>query len=88
MLELATALKPAPVDEMFGPLGALVMVVVIVGFGVYMTFSIRSKIAKRNHARPTPRELVEQMKNHPRLVAADNAAASTAVQDEQTAAKS
>ncbi len=60
-----------PVDETFGPLPALVMVVTLVGFAIFMTFSIRGKIARRAEARPSARELVEQMRNHPRVVAGD-----------------
>ncbi len=71
MLELAAGVKPVPLDNSLGPLTAVVMVVVVVGFAIFMTFSIRGKIAKRNAARPSARELVEQMKNHPRVVAAD-----------------
>ena len=73
MLKLATDLRPGPVNEMLGPLAALVMVVVMVGFGVYMTLSIRGKIARRAAARPSPRELVEQMRTHPRILASDDA---------------
>ena len=68
---MAFDLTQIPVDEPLGPLPALVMVVVIVGFAIFMTFSIRGKIARRNAARPSARELVEQMKNHPRVVAGD-----------------
>ena len=71
MLPMAFDLMQIPVDEPLGPLPALVMVVVIVGFAIFMTFSIRGKIARRNAARPSARELVEQMKNHPRVVAGD-----------------
>ncbi len=71
VLPMAFDLTQIPVDESLGPLPALVMVVVIVGFAIFMTFSIRGKIARRNAARPSARELVEQMKNHPRVVAGD-----------------
>ena len=71
MLGMAPNLAQIPVDETFGPLPAVVMVVVLVGFAIFMTFSIRGKIARRNAVRPSARELVEQMRNHPRVVAGD-----------------
>ena len=70
MLELAAGVQPVPLDNSMGPLPAVVMVVVMAGFAIFMTFSIRGKIARRNAARPSARELVEQLRNHPRLVAA------------------
>ena len=71
MLGMAPYLMQIPVDEPLGPLPAVVMVVVMVGFAIFMTFSIRGKISRRNAARPSARELVEQMRNHPRVVAGD-----------------
>ncbi len=71
MLGMAPLLMQIPVDEPLGPLPAVVMVVVMVGFAIFMTFSIRGKISRRNAARPSARELVEQMRNHPRVVAGD-----------------
>ncbi len=71
MLGMAPFLMQIPVDEPLGPLPAVVMVVVMVGFAIFMTFSIRGKISRRNAARPSARELMEQMKNHPRVVAGD-----------------
>ncbi len=71
MVGMALNLTQIPVDETLGPLTAVVMVVVLVGFAIFMTISIRSKITQRNAARPSARELVEQMKNHPRVVAGD-----------------
>ncbi len=71
VLGMAPYLMQIPVDEPLGPLPAVVMVVVMVGFAIFMTFSIRGKISRRNAARPSARELVEQMRNHPRVVAGD-----------------
>ncbi len=71
MESIVLGMAQIPLDETFGPLPALVMVVVLVGFAIFMTFSIRGKIARRAEARPSARELVQQMKNHPRLVASD-----------------
>ena len=71
VLGMAPLLTQIPVDQPLGPLPAVVMVVVMVGFAIFMTFSIRGKISRRNAARPSARELVEQMKNHPRVVAGD-----------------
>lgn len=71
VLGMATDLAQAPTDGSFGPLPAIIMVVAIVGFAIYTTFSIRGKIARRNAARPSARELVDQLKNHPRVVAGD-----------------
>ena len=71
VLGMAHDLAQAPTDGTFGPLPAIVMVAFIVGFAVFMTFSIRGKIARRNAERPTARELVEQIKNHPRVVAGE-----------------
>jgi len=44
------------------PWVAMMTALVLVGFGFYMTFMIRGKIARRNAARPTSRELIEQLK--------------------------
>jgi len=71
VLGMAPSLTQIPADQPLGPLPAVVMVVVMVGFAIFMTFSIRGKIARRNAARPSARELVQQMKNHPRVVAGD-----------------
>jgi hypothetical protein len=71
MESIVLGMAQIPVDEALGPLPAVVMVVVLVGFAIFMTFSIRGKIARRAEARPSARELVQQMKNHPRLVASD-----------------
>ncbi len=49
------------------PWAAMVMAVALVGFGFYMTFIIRGKIARRNAARPSSRELIEQLKAPSRL---------------------
>ena len=43
-------------------LGPLVMMIGIVGVGVLLTISIRGKIARRNAARPSARQLIEQVK--------------------------
>lgn len=43
-------------------LGPLVMVIGIVGVGVLLTISIRGKIARRNAARPSARQWIEQVK--------------------------
>ncbi len=45
-----------------GPWAGMVMALAIVGFGFYMTFIIRGKIARRNAARPSSRELIEKLK--------------------------
>ena len=71
MESIVLGMAQIPVDDTFGPLPAVVMVVVLVGFAIFMTFSIRGKIARRNAVRPSARELVEQMRNHPRVVAGD-----------------
>ncbi len=71
MLGMAPLLMQIPVDEPLGRLPAVVMVVVMVGFAIFMTFSIRGKISRRNAARPSARELMEQMKSHPRVVTGD-----------------
>ena len=68
---MAPFLTQIPVDQPLGPLPAVVMVIVTVGFAILMTISIRRKIARRNAARPSARELVHQMRNHPRVVAGD-----------------
>ncbi len=44
------------------PWAAMILALALVGFGFYMTFMIRGKIARRNAARPTSRELIEQLK--------------------------
>ena len=71
MESIVLGMAQIPVDDTFGPLPAVVMVVVLVGFAIFMTISIRSKIAQRNAAHPSARELVEQMNNPPRVVAGD-----------------
>jgi len=40
----------------------MMAVVAIVGIGVLLMISVRSKIARRNADRPSPRELIEQLK--------------------------
>ncbi len=45
-----------------GLLGPLVMMIGIVGVGVLLTISIRGKIARRNAARPSARQWIEQVK--------------------------
>ncbi len=57
---------PAPV-----PWGTMMMAMALVGFGFYMMFLIRGKIARRNAARPSSRELIEQLKAPSRLRATD-----------------
>ncbi len=49
------------------PWAGMMMALVIVGVGFYMTFMIRGKIARRNAARPSSRELIEQLKAPVRL---------------------
>lgn len=71
MLEMALGLTSGPTGETTGPWATVAMAVLIAGFAIFMTFSIRSKIARRNAARPSPRELVAQMKDHPRVLASD-----------------
>ncbi len=68
---LTSGLTSAPTGETASPWVAVGMVLLIVGFAIFMTFSIRGKIARRNAARPSPRELVEQMRGHPRVLASD-----------------
>ncbi len=68
---LTSGLTSAPTGETASPWAAVGMVLLIVGFAIFMTFSIRGKIARRNAARPSPRELVEQMRGHPRVLASD-----------------
>ncbi len=68
---MAIGLTPGPTGETASPWAAVAMAVLMVGFAIFMTFSIRNKIARRNAARPSPRELVEQLKNHPRMLASD-----------------
>ncbi len=71
VLGLALGLTTGPTGDTASPWAGVVMALLIAGFAIFMTFSIRRKIAKRNAARPTARELVEQMKNHPRMLASD-----------------
>lgn len=71
MLGFALGLTTGPTGETASPWAAVVMALLMAGFAIFMTFSIRGKIARRIAARPTPRELVEQMKNHPRVLASD-----------------
>lgn len=40
----------------------MLAVIAIVGIGVWITISIRGKIARRNAERPTPRELIDKLK--------------------------
>ncbi len=40
------------------PWAAMMMALALVGVGFYMTFMIRGKIARRNAARPSSRELI------------------------------
>ena len=49
------------------PWAAMMMALALVGVGFYMTFMIRGKIARRNAARPSSRELIEQLKAPSRL---------------------
>ena len=52
-------------DDALAPsslLGPLVMMIGVVGVGVLLTISIRGKIARRNAARPTARQWIEQVK--------------------------
>ncbi len=49
----------SPFQETYLPMMA---VVAIVGIGVLLMISIRSKIARRNADRPSPREMIEQLK--------------------------
>ena len=49
------------------PWAGMMMALAIVGVGFYMTFMIRGKIARRNAARPSSRELIEQLKSPVRL---------------------
>lgn len=72
VLGMAPDPSQTPLIETLGPLPAVVMVAAIVGFAMFMVFSVRGKIAQRNAARPSGRQLVDQMKNHPRVVASDS----------------
>jgi hypothetical protein len=49
----------SPFQESYLPMMA---VVAVVGIGVMLMISIRGKIARRNADRPSPRELIEQLK--------------------------
>jgi hypothetical protein len=44
------------------PLAPVLLVAGVVMLGVLLTFGIRAKIARRNRDRPSPRELIEQVK--------------------------
>jgi hypothetical protein len=44
------------------PLAPVLLVTGVVMLGVLLTFGIRAKIARRNRDRPSPRELIEQVK--------------------------
>jgi hypothetical protein len=44
------------------PLAPVLLVAGVVILGVLLTFGIRAKIARRNRDRPSPRELIEQVK--------------------------
>ena len=54
----ATELPTAFQDSML----PMIAVIAVIGFGVVMTISIRGKIARRNANRPSPRELIDQLK--------------------------
>lgn len=81
MLGIVLGLTPGPTGDTTGPWAAIGMVLLMVGFAVFMTFSIRGKIARRNAARLSPRELIEQMKNHPRMLASDTHTYTAQLQD-------
>ncbi len=70
-LGLTSGLTSGPTGETASPWAAVGLALLMVGFAIFMTFSIRGKIARRNAARPSPRELVEQMRSHPRVLASD-----------------
>ena len=81
MLGILLGLVPGPTGDTASPWAAIGMVLLMVGFAVFMTFSIRGKIARRNAARLTPRELIEQMKSHPRMLASDTHTYTAQLQD-------
>ena len=61
----------------------MIGIVVIIGVGFLMTISIRGKVNRRNSARPSPREMIEQIKARGQQRSESHAASAELVQTTQ-----